>query len=66
MFANDEDTIFAPASGAGRAAIAVVRLSGPGCSAALQAIAPGAEFRTAALCCEPCAILGPASRWTGR
>ncbi len=25
-----EDTIFAPASGAGRAAIAVVRLSGPG------------------------------------
>ena len=44
MFANDEDTIFAPASGAGRAAIAVVRLSGPGCSAALQAIAPGAEF----------------------
>ena len=44
MFANDEDTIFAPASGGGRAAIAVVRLSGPGCSAALQAIAPGAEF----------------------
>ncbi len=44
MFANDEDTIFAPASGAGRAAIAVLRLSGPGCSAALQAIALGAEF----------------------
>ena len=44
MFANDEDTIFAPASGGGRAAIAIVRLSGPGCSAALQAIAPGAEF----------------------
>ena len=44
MFANDEDTIFAPASGAGRAAIAVLRLSGPGCSTALQAIAPGAEF----------------------
>ena len=44
MFANDHDTIFAPASGAGRAAIAVLRLSGPRCSDALQAIAPGAEF----------------------
>jgi tRNA modification GTPase len=44
MFANDRDTIFAPASGAGRAAIAVLRISGPGCSEALQAIAPGAEF----------------------
>jgi tRNA modification GTPase len=44
MFANDQDTIFAPASGAGRAAIAVLRISGPGCSDALKAIAPGAEF----------------------
>ncbi len=44
MFANDHDTIFAPASGAGRAAIAVLRLSGPGCSEALKTIAPGAEF----------------------
>jgi tRNA modification GTPase len=44
MFANDHDTIFAPASGAGRAAIAVLRLSGQGCSEALQAIAPGADF----------------------
>jgi tRNA modification GTPase len=44
MFANDHDTIFALASGAGRAAIAVLRLSGPGCSEALQTIAPGAEF----------------------
>ncbi len=44
MFANDHDTIFALASGTGRAAIAVLRLSGPGCSAALQMIAPGAEF----------------------
>jgi tRNA modification GTPase len=44
LFANDHDTIFAPASGAGRAAIAVLRLSGPGCSEALEAIAPGAEF----------------------
>jgi tRNA modification GTPase len=44
MFANDHDTIFAPASGAGRAAIAVMRISGSRCSQALQAIAPGAEF----------------------
>ena len=44
MFAGEHDTIFAPASGVGRAAIAVLRISGPGCSAALRAIAPGAEF----------------------
>ncbi len=44
MFANDHDTIFAPASGAGRAAIAVLRISGPLCSEALHAIAPGADF----------------------
>src|ERR1700721_1494873 len=44
MFANDHDTIFAPASGAGRAAIAVLRISGPNCSEVLGAIAPGAEF----------------------
>ena len=44
MFANEQDTIFAPATGVGRAAIAVFRISGPGCYAALQALAPGAEF----------------------
>jgi tRNA modification GTPase len=44
MFANDHDTIFAPASGAGRAAIAVLRISGPGCSEALKTMAPGGEF----------------------
>ncbi len=44
MFANDHDTIFALASGTGRAAIAVLRLSGPGCSEALKSIAPGAEL----------------------
>jgi tRNA modification GTPase len=44
MFANDHDTIFAPASGAGRAAIAILRISGPGCSDALKAMAPGADF----------------------
>jgi tRNA modification GTPase len=44
LFINDHDTIFAPASGAGRAAIAVLRISGPDCLAALRAIAPGTEF----------------------
>jgi tRNA modification GTPase len=44
LFPSEQDTIFAPASGAGRAAIAVVRISGPGCPAALEAIAPGTEF----------------------
>jgi tRNA modification GTPase len=44
MFANDHDTIFAPASGAGRAAVAVLRLSGPGCPEALKTLAPGGEF----------------------
>ncbi|ACL56037.1 tRNA modification GTPase TrmE [Methylobacterium nodulans ORS 2060] len=32
------DTIFAPASGFGRAAVAVVRISGPGAAAALEAL----------------------------
>ena len=51
MFANDEDTIFAQASGVGKAAVAVFRISGPLCAAALAALAPGAEFpdRTAVL-----------------
>ncbi len=44
MFAGEQDTIFAPASGLGRAAISVLRISGPDCLAALRAIAPGAEF----------------------
>jgi tRNA modification GTPase len=44
LFANDHDTIFAPASGVGRAAIAVMRISGPLCSDALKTIAPGADF----------------------
>jgi tRNA modification GTPase len=44
LFLNEHDTIFAPASGAGRAAIAVVRISGPDCAAALRAIAPGKEL----------------------
>jgi tRNA modification GTPase len=38
------DTIFAPASGSGRAAIAVLRLSGPAAATALEALAPGAQF----------------------
>jgi tRNA modification GTPase len=51
MFANDQDTIFAQASGVGKAAVAVFRLSGPLCPAALAALAPGAVFpdRTAVL-----------------
>ncbi len=44
MLANSEDTIFAQASGVGRAAIAVFRLSGRLCASALQALAPGADF----------------------
>src|SRR3984957_6509247 len=44
MFTNDHDTIFALASGAGRAAIAVLRISGSRCSDALKVLAPGAEF----------------------
>jgi tRNA modification GTPase len=35
------DTIFAPATGVGRAAISIVRLSGPGCDAALSALLRG-------------------------
>ena len=38
------DTIFAPASGAGRAAIAVIRISGRRCAAALAELAPGKAF----------------------
>ena len=38
------DTIFAPASGSGRAEIAVLRLSGPAAATALEALAPGAQF----------------------
>ena len=44
MFGRERDTIFAPASGVGRAAISVLRISGLGCAAALAALAPGAEF----------------------
>jgi tRNA modification GTPase len=44
LFLNEHDTIFAPASGAARAAIAVLRISGPGCAAAVAAIAPGPEL----------------------
>jgi len=51
VFANDRDTIFAQASGVGKAAIAVFRISGPRCSEALHALVPGAVFpdRTAVL-----------------
>ena len=36
---SDQSTIFAPASGFGRAAVAVIRLSGPACAEALTALA---------------------------
>lgn len=36
---SDQSTIFAPASGFGRAAVAVIRLSGPGCAGVLEALA---------------------------
>ncbi len=51
MFARRDDTIFAQASGVGRAAVAVFRLSGPLCPAVLKTLAPGAVFpdRTAVL-----------------
>ena len=44
MYANSRDTIFALASGLGKSAVALFRISGPGCSAALAALAPGARF----------------------
>jgi tRNA modification GTPase len=41
---SPRDTIFAAASGAGRAAIAVIRVSGPGCPRALDALTAGARI----------------------
>ena len=39
-----DDTIFAYASGVGKAAVAVFRISGPGCAYALKSVAPGPEL----------------------
>lgn len=44
MFAKSQDTIFALASGPGKAAIALFRISGTQSYAALAALAPGARF----------------------
>ena len=55
MFAREHDTIFAPASGVGRAAIAVLRISGPGCAAALARSRRGRSFLTAARSSDPAA-----------
>jgi tRNA modification GTPase len=44
LYANSRDTIFALASGLGKSAVALFRVSGPGCSAALAALAPGGRF----------------------
>ncbi len=41
---QDGDTIFAPATAAGRAAVSVVRISGPKCGKALAVLAPHTEF----------------------
>ena len=51
MFQGKDDTIFALASGAGKAAVAVFRVSGPGCAAVLGSLAPGPKLpaRTATL-----------------
>ena len=58
MFANDHDTIFAPASGAGRAAIAVLRISGPGCvDGASRRLRRAPNFPSAARPCARSAIL---------
>ena len=44
MVANEQDTIFASASAAGKAAIVVFRVSGPGCGDTMKALAPGSEL----------------------
>jgi tRNA modification GTPase len=44
LYANSRDTIFALASGLGKSAVALFRISGPGCSAALAALTPGGRF----------------------
>ena len=46
--ARSRDTIFAPASGVGRAAIAVLRISGPGCRPRLKRLRRAANSPTAA------------------
>ena len=51
MFRGERDTIFAPASGVGKAAIAVIRVSGPRVAAVLAALAPGVEFAESAYAC---------------
>jgi len=45
LFSGKADTIFASASGAGRAAIAVFRVSGAASADALRSLAPGPEVR---------------------
>jgi tRNA modification GTPase len=44
LFENDQDTIFAQASGVGKAGVAVFRISGPLAARALEVMAPGAAF----------------------
>lgn len=49
VFYNDNDTIFAPASGSGRAAITVLRLSGPRAGAILSSLCQPPPAREARL-----------------
>jgi len=44
VFTHNKDTIFALASGKGKAAVALFRVSGPSCTEALTALVPGADF----------------------
>jgi tRNA modification GTPase len=43
--ASSQDTIYALSTGAGKAAVAIIRVSGPQCSAILDLVCPGAVFR---------------------
>lgn len=44
------DTVYAPATAPGRAAVAVVRLSGPDCRRVLELLAAGPPRRAAPPC----------------
>src|SRR5438270_2410154 len=54
------DTIYAPATGAGRSEICVVRISGPLSYAALEQLAPKARFRERQV--KLCTLIEPRSQ----
>ena len=66
VFPSERDTIFAPASGARPAAIAVLRISGPDVRPRFATLAPGASFPAGAPFFAPCGVPAPGSRSTGR